>query len=90
VKPQAAIKRSGDRNFSIRKYNSHAARNLVARNVFAGFGVDGWMPFFCEGVRKNLKRNDYDLFHRFPSTSAFHLLVCRSGSSGMVLNQDIS
>lgn len=86
----AAIKRSGDRNFSAREYNSHAARNLVTSNVLAGSAIDGWVLSFHGGMRSNLKRNEHDLLNGSYRASALYLLVRRSGSSGMVLNQAVS
>ena len=90
VSAHAAIERGRASNCTIQKYNSHAARNLVTSNVFAGSGINGWMFSLHEGMRSNLNRNEHDLLNGSYRASALHLLVRRSGSSGMVLNQDVS
>ena len=86
----AAIERGRASNYSIQKYSSHAARNLVISNVFAGSGIDGWVLSLHEGMRSNLKRNEHDFLNGSHSAFALHLLVCCPGSSGMVLNQAVS
>jgi hypothetical protein len=58
---------------------------LVARDVWAGFVVDGRVLSFHEGVRKHLNWNKNDILNGGNSAFVVHLPIRCSDAARMVL-----
>jgi hypothetical protein len=70
--------------------DGNTSRSLAARDVRSGSCINGSVPSFHEGLRKNLVPVPHDLLNRYSFIPAVYLPIRGSDPARMVLTEPIA